>query len=1301
MNFDLDSAIAVRKRDDGLYEKDTFDLASAVPVEDTISAPKKPFGYQPPLSMSERSQALIETMYKEKGEKVPFLQKADWVLTSKEVTVLEKNILGYAALYLSGAGPLYSLLFPFYNAVKGVASASSPDADLGKMIFDSALKGIYENQEVQVLGGAAQEAYPDAPWLLTGAMGALTEMMLFAPGMFQIGAKALSKTQQYRIAYNNFKKSPKYGDLVVAISKKGKFPPGADKIALTDKWLSEKLWAGRNKINYFKILAQNLKDVTGVNLLSEKGAISIGKAKVGQTVNYVDPQGLTKTGTIKVLEGSRAIIDIMGREIVTTLSHLSVPVKVEPKVPKGEGEITFIPRVISKELQPLAEKAKKYKTPEEFVEAEIAKGVTLESLKKPLDILKAKGYTIKEGESNYYEIPESERKDLSQQKRISEFVSSSPIKVKYKRQGYFKFPQEKISSPADVAYAFKELKNEAVERFYVVGIKNNTPISIEPISIGSINAALVTPFEALNLLLSKKADSYYLIHNHPSRDVEISSDDIDTTLRFRTAYEKHKLRLAGHVVINDVEFGFQYPDGSYKKLPMPKELVTPKKVAQYSKYIEWLKGIDIQITNPDEIVKFSKNFNYDKENNALIFYLDTRNKILLSDIISNKKITVADIAKVATKNRAISILLVNSKLNNQALQNLQKDLRLYPIEILDEIVIKEGDSFISKKDEGIIKEKAEEYQPSKEELKRQLTDFYNQVTQPKGEIMIPPKEPPPTIIGKKPELPEPEPIGMNAVTLLNEMLKKAKPLRGKLQKQYTKERAQRFAKIENFIDTQIDNVGGEEGFAKILSMMKGEMGTEIKAKAKVAFEPIKDKLSYEQTKDLYNMIWKHPYLDLGEKISAATALTNLFEGAIPQPAQLVLLEELYGTDLIKNLLMKRAFGIKATDFMIDLFNVPRALLATADMSAFLRQGIIMLPSHPVIYSKAALKTFQFAFSSKVFDQYFKDIQKDPFYKLMRKSKLQITDPKTALAYRREEAFMSQLLQEVPILGQVIKFSERSYAGFLNKLRVDVFKIWADELLAQGLSPVGDIEVFQSAAEVINTFTGRGDLGRANKIAPFLNNIFFSPRLITARFNALNPVWYGKMPKEIRKKSIGDFAKFVTAGITTLALIKLSMGDNVDVETDPRSSDFGKIRIGNTRWDIWGGFQQWVRVIAQFSTGKRKITSTGEIVSLTKDEYPFTTRKETVLRFVEGKLAPVPALANALISGAKTFEGEDITLKSVIKEKLIPMYIQDITEAYEEGGLGRAIPAGATAFLGVGVQTYKPKVRSRKGKKIRY
>lgn len=322
MPFDLSTAIAVRERPDGLLEKDTFDLSTAQPVTEIRAARTEEIRYSPPLSDEQKAQAVVELSYKQSGEKMPIGLKADWVLTSQPAKMITANILG--AIATGG-------VIPFYNAVRGIANAESPNSDIGKMIFDSAYKGLAENETVQNLGGAAAKAYPDAPWQITGAMGALAEVLMFMPGIAKAGANLLSKDQQFTIALNNARQSPKWGDLVGQVAQKSKQP-----VEIVDQALYNKLWEIRGEADYFKVLNGNLKKVSGIDLLSEAGSIPINRAKVGQSVNFTDPQGLVKSGVIKEITGERAIIDLEGREVVATLSQLSVP---EPTT--GEGKVLF------------------------------------------------------------------------------------------------------------------------------------------------------------------------------------------------------------------------------------------------------------------------------------------------------------------------------------------------------------------------------------------------------------------------------------------------------------------------------------------------------------------------------------------------------------------------------------------------------------------------------------------------------------------------------------------------------------------------------------------------------------------------------------------------------------------------------------------------------------------------------------------------------------------------------------------------------------------------------------------------
>ena len=147
-------------------------------------------------------------------------------------------------------------------------------------------------------------------------------------------------------------------------------------------------------------------------------------------------------------------------------------------------------------------------------------------------------------------------------------------------------------------------------------------------------------------------------------------------------------------------------------------------------------------------------------------------------------------------------------------------------------------------------------------------------------------------------------------------------------------------------------------------------------------------------------------------------------------------------------------------------------------------------------------------------------------------------------------------------------------------------------------------------------------------------------------------------------------------------------DKLSIEVDPRSTDFGKIKIGNTRFDMWGGYQQWARTFAQIAFDESKSTVTGKIRG--PEKFPFTTQWDRALRFAESKMSPTAALVKELMQGSKTYIGEDMTLGSTAYNKFIPMYIQDIVEAYMDGGLKMALPAGAAGFIGIGVQTYGKK-----------
>ena len=419
--------------------------------------------------------------------------------------------------------------------------------------------------------------------------------------------------------------------------------------------------------------------------------------------------------------------------------------------------------------------------------------------------------------------------------------------------------------------------------------------------------------------------------------------------------------------------------------------------------------------------------------------------------------------------------------------------------------------------------------------------------------------------------------------------------------------------------------------------------------------------------------------------------------------------------LEEDVLARRTALEKARDVVAEVLSLPRSVMASIDFSAPLRQGLVLTVNNPMIASKAFVEMFRQAVSQNRFDRWLEDLKETPQYEVMKNSGLYIADTHSAKLSAKEEQFMSNLANKIPIIGKgfettvrgkkvkvggldLIGGSERAYVSYLNKLRTDVFAKTADVFEKEGLSLDNSPKLYKALGNYINSATGRGNLGKFEESSAILNSLFFSPRLIASRINLLtnwvNPVWYANTPPKIRQMYALDMVKLIGVGTTLLALASLG---GAEVEEDPRSSDFGKIKVGNTRWDIWGGFQQFARFFTQFSTGQRKSTTSKQIKNLDGTGYNSETRADIFGNMIRSKLAPVPGTLWNLASG-KTMVGEEYTIKDVPKS-FLPLFPYDLYKAIERDGAQKGIiETGIPAVFGVGVQNYSEKGSGGSSKK---
>lgn len=315
------------------------------------------------------------------------------------------------------------------------------------------------------------------------------------------------------------------------------------------------------------------------------------------------------------------------------------------------------------------------------------------------------------------------------------------------------------------------------------------------------------------------------------------------------------------------------------------------------------------------------------------------------------------------------------------------------------------------------------------------------------------------------------------------------------------------------------------------------------------------------------------------------------------------------------------------------------------------------------------------------------IKTRPTYLKMKQAGLALTEMGGQIT-KREEVFMGNLAEKIPLYGRMVRASNRAYTGFANKLRADLF----DDILKKAQIAGRDIDddLLKSLADFINAGTGRGKFGLKEtgilpkgleKIAPIMNAAFFSPRLMASRLNLLNPYFYIQLDPFVRKEALKTL--FADAAIfgTIYGIWKLNGGD---VGLNPRSADFGKIKIGNTRYDPLGGFQQYVKFATQLITGEIISSTTGRTITVGEGYKPLT-RKDIILRFFENKTSPIASFVIGLLTGT-TAIGEDVDVPTEVINRFIPMAVQDLYDISQEQG-AEGILYGLPAVFGVGVQTY--------------
>lgn len=495
----------------------------------------------------------------------------------------------------------------------------------------------------------------------------------------------------------------------------------------------------------------------------------------------------------------------------------------------------------------------------------------------------------------------------------------------------------------------------------------------------------------------------------------------------------------------------------------------------------------------------------------------------------------------------------------------------------------------------------------------------------------------------------------------------------------SRERGKRFEEFRNIRDS-IKDPRQKVNMAKRIAL-SGKLKREIM--------PLQEKFSSDSVLAAFDTIATSTLLTDGEQISATDGLIKLLgdeKGAaqIPAKHELMALQKagLLSKEATVQILKNRELSQRIWDGVKDLSFAPWSLLTSFDMSAGGRQGWKVLFADPKLWLKSVGRGYR-AFTNEKYYNFIELRRKtNPLYTeaIMRG----VEETQIDSATRGEEMFASNMIQKIP----GIRASARGFITTVNEMRFGWYFKGAELSEGMGMSSADK----KTLATIANDITGRGKLPKVLQKLQEFSLIFFAPKLTSAlvRIPTVDLIPSGKEMKlrkysPARKMLAGTLVKFLGLTLATLYLLDRDDKDKIDVEWNPLSTDFLKVRHKKTRVDITGGYQPLLRTIVQLAAGKRKSAESGRVYNV--------ERTEIISRFLQSKLSPHAGLAVDLWRG-ETFLGKKLKLSPTgvseqVYERLAPLFIQDVVDAIRFQGLGTAGVIAPLAWHGLGVQTYNP------------
>ena len=366
-----------------------------------------------------------------------------------------------------------------------------------------------------------------------------------------------------------------------------------------------------------------------------------------------------------------------------------------------------------------------------------------------------------------------------------------------------------------------------------------------------------------------------------------------------------------------------------------------------------------------------------------------------------------------------------------------------------------------------------------------------------------------------------------------------------------------------------------------------------------------------------------------------------------------------------------------------------AFVAAVDNSFLGRQGLNTLLTRPSIWWDMSKKSFidiYQALRKKEGGNMAKDSLMSEVYG--RENYLNGNYDLAKLIPRAEEQFPTTLPERLPLgIGRIFKASEVAFTNSAIRARINLFdKIY--EIAKKNGVNIKDVVEIKEMGHLINSVTARGSLGKMGE-GGVIKALLWAPKMLKADWDVLtaHTGGAGLKTKFARQQARYNLVKIVASTTAVVAIINAIKPGSV--ETDPTSSDFLKIKVGDTRTNISGGKGSIITLLARGVTLKTKSTATGIKKKLNTGEFGSKTYFDIFIDFLSNKTTP---FAKAVIDRMKgrDFEGKVPTWWSSIYGITTPISIQNFVKTYYGDDTDGTVAEQLGNFLdliGISANTY--------------